>query len=69
MVGQHFSELPNVLVVLPFKEVNNEMSPPPSIGEFTEALNSLKRNKSPGPDGIHSELLNCAALLHVLLHS
>ena len=47
-------------------EVNYELALSPSIGEFTEALNSLKTNKTPGPDGIPSELLNYSDLYNEL---
>ncbi|WP_333765053.1 endonuclease/exonuclease/phosphatase family protein [Streptomyces sp. IBSBF 2390] len=37
-----------------------EEAAPPSAAEIKAAIRKLKRNKSPGSDGIHAELLKCA---------
>lgn len=68
--AQHFRELLNtrrpcnmdVLNELPVLPVEHAMELPPTERETLEALNSLKSNKSPGPDGIPSELLKCPEL-------
>ena len=48
--------MPNILDEIPQVPPVTEMDEPPTFGETLDAIKSLKNNKSPGPDGLPSEL-------------
>ena len=51
--------------------MKNELDLPPSLEEVKSAIKELKLRKSPGPDGVPSELLNLihgGNHMHSLLH-
>ena len=62
--GQHFQTplnhrnptMPNILDEIPQVPPVTEMDEPPTFGETLDAIKSLENNKSPGPDGLPSEL-------------
>ena len=63
---------PDILERLPSQETIECMDEVPSPGEVAHAVNTLKNNKSPGPDSLPAELLKyggerLAAMLHELI--
>ena len=75
--AEHFSTLlnhrnptvPNILDEIPVRPQATEMDDLPSFSETLKAIDSLKNNKSPGPDGLPSELYREGGhILHTKLH-
>ena len=75
--GEHFNVLLNahiptdhsVLDELPSIPTHKDLDIPPTLQEVEKELKGLKPRKSPGPDGVSSELLvHGGSSLHKLLH-
>ena len=75
---QHFNTLlnqrnpvePTILDTIPNAPQAIDLDEPPSFDETVQAIRSLKNNKSPGPDGIPSELIKEGGQpLHQHLHN
>ena len=69
LLNHHTSSDHSVLEELPNLEMHHELDTAPNLEEVRSAILALKRNKSPGPDSIPSELLAYGGEpLHRLMH-